>query len=216
MMFFRQRGKILIDAMLDYHPIHLMTLFLNPRTRKMKQCTNSQRQSCLEYIKQEMIMFDAFDSDTQSIDNSDISKRKTYDKQNITDRIMQQYYEEEDEYDDLPVTTTAIHQAEIDNYLKFGIYKSNESCSANASPSSDQEYNPLHFWKQNHSLYPRLAKIAKRVFAVPATSAAVEREFSLAGNIVTKKRSKLSSETVNDIIFQNSFEKYKRKNAQNK
>ncbi|CAF3806925.1 unnamed protein product [Rotaria sordida] len=197
MMFFRQRGKILIDAMFDYHPIHLMALFLNPRTRKMKQCTNSQRQSCLEYIKQEMIMFDAFDSDTQSIDNSDKSKQ-------------------EDEYDDLPATTTAIHQAEIDNYLKFGIYKSNESCSANASPSSDQEYNPLHFWKKNHSLYPRLAKIAKRVFAVPATSAAVEREFSLAENIVTKKCSKLSPETVNDIIFQKSFEKYKRKNAQNK
>ncbi|CAF4122372.1 unnamed protein product, partial [Rotaria sordida] len=144
MMFFRQRGKILIDAMFDYHPIHLMALFLNPRTRKMKQCTNSQRQSCLEYIKQEMIMFDAFDSDTQSIDNSD---------------------------------------------------KSKQSCSANASPLSDQEYNPLHFWKQNHSLYPRLAKIAKRVFTVPATSTAVEGKFSLAGNIVTKKRSKLSPET---------------------
>ncbi|CAF1411802.1 unnamed protein product [Rotaria sordida] len=139
MMFFRQRGKILIDAMFDYHPIHLMALFLNPRTRKMKQCTNSQRQSCLEYIKQEMIMFDAFDSDTLSIDNSD---------------------------------------------------KSKQSCSTNASPLSDQEYNPLHFWKQNHSLYSRLAKIAKRVFAVPATSAAVEGKFSLAGNIVTKKRSK--------------------------
>jgi hypothetical protein len=50
---------------------------------------------------------------------------------------------------------------------------------------------------------------------VPATSAAVEREFSLAGNIITKKRSRLSPETVNDIIFQNSFEKYNRNNVQN-
>jgi hypothetical protein len=37
---------------------------------------------------------------------------------------MQHYYEEEDEEDDLPTTTAAMHQLEIDNYLKFGIDKS--------------------------------------------------------------------------------------------
>jgi len=51
--------------MFDYHPIHLMALFLNPRTRKMKHCSNNQRNSCLEYIKQGMTMFDALDNDTQ-------------------------------------------------------------------------------------------------------------------------------------------------------
>jgi hypothetical protein len=54
------------------------------------------------------------------------------------------------------------------------------------------------------------------IFAVPATSAAIEREFSLAGNIVTKKRSRLSPGTINDIIFLNSFERYNKQNAQNK
>ncbi len=96
----------------------------------------------------------------------------------------------------------------LDNYLKFGIDKSKEPCPIDASSSCDEEYNPLDFWKNNHQLYPRLAKIAKRIFAVPATSAAVEREFSLAGNIVTKKFLQLSPEIVNDIIFQNSFERY--------
>jgi hypothetical protein len=42
----------------------------------------------------------------------------------------------------------------------------------------------------------------------------VEREFSLAGNIITKKRSRLSPETVNDIIFLNSFERYNKQNIQ--
>jgi hypothetical protein len=103
----------------------------------------------------------------------------------------------------------------LDNYLKFGIDKSKESCPIDASSSCDQEYNPLRCWKNNHQLYLRSAKIAKRIFAVPVTSVAVKREFSLAGNIVTKKCSLLSPETVNDIIFQNSFERYK-KNVQNK
>jgi hypothetical protein len=127
---------------------------------------------------------------------------------------MQHYYEEEDEQSDLPTTTAAIHEVEIDNYLKFGFDKSKQSDVSANSSADEQEYNPLHFWKHNYSLYPRLARIAKRVFAVPATSAAVEREFSLAGNIVTKKRSRLSPGTVNDIIFLNSFERYNKQNIQ--
>ena len=33
--------------------------------------------------------------------------------------------------------------------------------------------------------YPALAKVAARVFSVPATSAAVERQFSFTGDIIT-------------------------------
>lgn len=215
-MFFRERGMILLDTMFDYHPIHLMGLFLNPRTRKMKQCTNDQRNSCIEYIKEEMILFDATAVVVQPNDDNLTSSRQTARTDDRTLRIMQQYYDEEDEEGDLPTSTAAIHQSEIDNYLKFGMDKSKQSDIPTDSSPSDQEYNPLDFWKQSHSLYPRLARIAKRVFAVPATSAAVEREFSLAGNIVTKKRSRLSPETVNDIIFLNSFEKYDKSHGQNK
>ncbi|CAM4851169.1 unnamed protein product [Rotaria magnacalcarata] len=56
-----------------------------------------------------------------------------------------------------------------------------------------------------HSSYPALSKIAARIFSVPASSAAVEREFSLAGNIITQKRSKLSPDVVNDMVFNHSF-----------
>ncbi|CAF1154087.1 unnamed protein product [Rotaria sordida] len=42
MTLFRTREKLLMEVMFDYHPIHLMGLFLNSRTRKMKQCTDNQ------------------------------------------------------------------------------------------------------------------------------------------------------------------------------
>ena len=213
-MFFRERGMILLDAMFDYHPIHLMALFLNPRTRRMKQCTSDQRNSCIEYIKEEMILFDATGVVVQPKDNNPISSGQTARTDDRTLRIMQQYYDEEDEQGELPTSTAVIHQSEIDNYLKFGVDQLKQSDIPAHSSASDQEYNPLDFWRKNHSLYPRLATIAKRVFAVPATSAAVEREFSLAGNIITKKRSRLSPETVNDIIFLNSFEKYNKSHGQ--
>ncbi|CAF1381002.1 unnamed protein product [Rotaria sordida] len=40
-----------------------------------------------------------------------------------------------------------------------------------------------------------------RVLAVPAASAAVEREFSFTDNTITQKRSKLPPDSGNDIVF---------------
>jgi hypothetical protein len=58
--------------------------------------------------------------------------------------------------------------------------------------------------KNPHSTkYPRLSVIAKRVLTVPATSVPSEEIFSSAGLIVTRLRTKLSSEVVDQIIFLN-------------
>ena len=56
-----------------------------------------------------------------------------------------------------------------------------------------------------HSSYPNFSKVAARVLGVPASSAGVEREFSLAGNIITEKWAKLSPDFVNDMVFNHSY-----------
>ena len=58
--------------------------------------------------------------------------------------------------------------------------------------------------------YPLLSKIVARVFTVAASSASVEREFSLAGNIITQKCSKLSPDIVNHMVFNRSYNLYKK------
>lgn len=59
----------------------------------------------------------------------------------------------------------------------------------------------LMWWRHNVCNYPVMANLAKIILATPATSAPAERIFSLAGDIVTKKRSNLSSFKLNYIIF---------------
>ncbi|CAM4835812.1 unnamed protein product [Rotaria magnacalcarata] len=99
------------------------------------------------------------------------------------------------------------HEAEIELYLKHGT----DQVHVSTPPGQqNEEYNPLNFWKKKHSSYPILAKVAARVLAVPATSAAVERDFSFTGNIITQKRSKLSPDTINDIVFNHSYNMYKK------
>jgi hypothetical protein len=48
--------------------------------------------------------------------------------------------------------------------------------------------DPLQWWKDNGHLYPILKHLALTLLAAPASSAAVERLFSIAGNVVNEER----------------------------
>ena len=55
-------------------------------------------------------------------------------------------------------------------------------------PPIDNEDCPLRWWKLNGETFPLLAKLAKYYLCIQATSCASERAFSLAGTIVSCKR----------------------------
>lgn len=61
--------------------------------------------------------------------------------------------------------------------------------------------NPLQWWRDNEKRFPIISQIARKILCIPATSIPSERVFSTAGNIVTSKRSCLSSRNVNMLIF---------------
>ena len=61
--------------------------------------------------------------------------------------------------------------------------------------------NPLVFWKANQKALPLLAKLARTIHCIPATTASVEREFSGGGLVVTERRSSINPKNVNNILF---------------
>lgn len=73
---------------------------------------------------------------------------------------------------------------------------------------SEQYANPLSFWeKQQHrTTFPNLTRLACRIFSIPCSSAAVERQFSAAGQVITQRRFNLDPSTVNNILFLRSIE----------
>ena len=71
-------------------------------------------------------------------------------------------------------------------------------------PSQTSSDPLLTWWKLNAAIFPGIAGLAKKVLAVMATSAASERNFSLAGHVVSARRSRLSGSSVNDILFLNN------------
>ena len=58
--------------------------------------------------------------------------------------------------------------------------------------------NPLLWWKER-SL--KLSSLVLKLFSIPATSVPSERVFSSAKNVVTKKRNRMLSQTVDRLIF---------------
>lgn len=85
-----------------------------------------------------------------------------------------------------PVTQS---KKEVENYLNCELSSNDETI--------------LEWWRDNEIFFPQLAIIAKQMLAIPASSVSSERVFSLAGNILSKKRSRLTAANVDTFIFIN-------------
>lgn len=56
-------------------------------------------------------------------------------------------------------------------------------------------------WWHNEFIFPRLATLARKYLTNPASSVPSERVFSICGNIITKKRSRMRLFQVDTIVF---------------
>jgi len=84
----------------------------------------------------------------------------------------------------------------------LGLERSELSDYVNLKVSKDTDM--MQFWSDNKSLFPKLFSVVRRVLCIPASSAASERVFSTAGRLLDKRRSTLSSNNVNDLLFLHS------------
>ncbi|KAF0046375.1 hypothetical protein F2P81_000008 [Scophthalmus maximus] len=69
-----------------------------------------------------------------------------------------------------------------------------------AEPSISMEDCPLQWWSAHSGAHDKLALLARKYRATPASTVPCERLFSVAGHIVQKKRSALLSENVNQLV----------------
>jgi len=73
------------------------------------------------------------------------------------------------------------------------------------SPRVDYKIGVLDWWRQNDYQYPQMSLMVRDTLAVPATGAGVERQFSKSGRVVTPTRSRLSPETITDILLYKNY-----------
>lgn len=73
--------------------------------------------------------------------------------------------------------------------------------------NADRSIDVLSWWMQNQKRYPTLAKTARDVLAVQASSVASESCFSDAGNLITDRRTSLSDESIRNCILLRSWQR---------
>ena len=73
---------------------------------------------------------------------------------------------------------------EIDLYL-------NSACERTA---------PNEYWQKHEESYPKLSKLARQILSVPASSASVERGFSLIRRLIGDNRTSLNPESVSNLL----------------
>ncbi len=61
--------------------------------------------------------------------------------------------------------------------------------------------NPLEFWLKEAQTYQFLSKIAECTLGIPASSAAAERLFSIAGKVYRPERCHLSDNKFEQLVF---------------
>jgi hypothetical protein len=67
-------------------------------------------------------------------------------------------------------------------------------------PAMPRETNIYLYWKAKQYDYPIISRIAADYLAIPATSAPLESVFSIGSDVVTKKRNKLTGDSVRMIM----------------
>ena len=65
---------------------------------------------------------------------------------------------------------------------------------------SKKEESVLMWWKAHEKSMPNLAKFARKILAIPSSSAKSERVYSTGGNFVVAKRTRMNSKKVENLI----------------
>ena len=60
----------------------------------------------------------------------------------------------------------------------------------------DKRADPFDWWRTNGSRYMHIATLARDILAIPASSLCSEQCFSIAGNLVEARRSRLSDDSI--------------------
>ena len=203
--FFKTRARQLFRAMFILHDLHWIAAVLNPRTRMLKLATDAERTHAHALVRFEItqIMAMTQPDDSRAAESQGIAShsQSPYKKFKSYTTQFDDDYDNGDLNKEVPNSTRA--RRELDAYLQLKLSK----CT---SLKEDND-NPLLFWKEQQHLLPNMAVLAKKIFCIPASSAAVERAFSSAGVVVSQRRSNINPSTVNDIILVRSGEAYSKR-----
>lgn len=166
----------------DFHPYYKIAVFLNPLYKGLQKfCTEENEIREIHALVKDMMVDD---NDAPAPNEIPVNNNNNNLNQNSAPKDI---FIDDDV--DANLNANSTKETELNLYRQQIINKDN--------------FNLLQWWHEHKIMYPRLYKIAVFIHAIPATSAAAERSFSLAGSHITDKRNSLKPSTADALMFFN-------------
>ncbi|KAL7638101.1 UNVERIFIED_CONTAM: hypothetical protein RMT77_011726 [Armadillidium vulgare] len=152
----KKRAIEFLHAEYQILPIHKILLFLWPKFRQLRMLTSIEREEVMAKIHEEI--------NVQCIENSNI----TDEPERVCSAPKRMKISKFDEWKDIErddKSSGPVVCKEVEDYSNYRF--------------SDQN-NIIEFWKTNQSMFPRLAKLAKKYLSVPASSTFLTEKIKLS------------------------------------
>lgn len=162
---------------------HKFAAVLHPLMRKLPNIEVNQRKAVYDEIEAELKEFEGEVESTDTIVEQNVDSKKIAQTKKTKIIALSDFFEEE------PVHDCNDKQSELDRYLNIQL------------KVDPEKFNLKERWFSNKTEFPNLVKLYCRYLAIPATSAASERNFSETGLLVTNRRNALLPKNVNNLVL---------------
>ncbi|CAF4286374.1 unnamed protein product [Rotaria sp. Silwood2] len=198
--FFWDRIRNLLNEMFVLDIRHYAATLLHPKYRSLKACTLTERNECYAYVRQQMQLIPIESiAENEQRKNESMAKRLKVD---LFSRFESDCFDVQQEGGGESGNESEEYSFEIKKKDELDVYLNLEI------DKTKLPINPLLFWRDQQKKFPRLSRFARSIFSIPATSAAVERQFSGAGLTIQERRSNLNPEQLDNILLVRSMQKY--------
>jgi len=178
-----------MESKFKLHRNHEIALFLFPPYKSMKMMGESEKNRVIGNVKLELLKI----QENQPVRN-EVNQVHPEVQAPSTSSYNNMFSEWENDF--TQPNAMSSYENELESYThSTDTFQTNE--------------NILDWWKARNNILPTMAKLAIRILAIPATSAASERAFSAAGRVIEERRSCLKAETIDALLFLQDYQKEK-------
>lgn len=170
-------------------PLHCKNwVFFHPQFKKLTNFKTVDKSIVLASIQMQIEVMNQAAADSIEIQNNNV----TVENANISTGMCEKRSIFSDFEDVEQNSSENTIENEIEHYMNSKV---------------GQVTDVLKWWMKNKTIYPNLWRYFMSFAAIPASSAAAERIFSLSHNIITVKRNRLGTDTVDMLVFLNKNKK---------
>lgn len=184
--------KTVLIAKFKLHRIHIAAAFLDPRQTLRLMNNHRIDQSLLtEGLELVELLFDRHYTRSEQADTASAEQVMNDDGLYRPRKKSKSLFALDDEEHALANTGRPL-QTEVDLFKLVRL---------RPDDIEDENFDLLLWWRANREQYPILAKVARYILAIPASSAESERVFSASSNTITQKRTQLLPSNLNGLLI---------------